>query len=335
MPLTEVLPLGLEPIKVLPGISISPIAGYVAAGAYTDIISITAPDKAVPGSRVDIIVRIKNTYSAAIGIMAGGALEYGVSPWPTITFSDNVANVGAGQTYSFYGYFYMPDADVTVHAYSYFYGADGYWYFDDEATKRVSVGGWQFLDLAQVTVRSIVAGWQVLDVDYATIETFIPGWQLLDVDYITIGTFIPGWQVLDTESVTVGLAVSLWNLLHTRTITVTLAPPVVGWELLDTESTQITVAPPAVGWELLDEKTVNLAAGPPEEVWELISHKVYDRAETYVGKAEVCTFEFKLTPEQVPGTEWFGEMIAGAFADEVANQDSEMLELEVYEDTEF
>jgi hypothetical protein len=35
----------------------------------------------------------------------------------------------------------MPGADVTVHAYSYFYGADGYWYFDNRATKSSPVLG--------------------------------------------------------------------------------------------------------------------------------------------------------------------------------------------------
>jgi len=33
----------------------------------------------------------------------------------------------------------MPDKAVTIHAYSYWYGADGYWYFDDEKTKYVAL----------------------------------------------------------------------------------------------------------------------------------------------------------------------------------------------------
>ena len=106
---------------------------------YADVIEIVAPSQALSGSRVDITVRIKNLYSAPIGIMVGGALEYGVSPWPGITFPTNSANVDAGATYSFSGYFYMPDKAVTVHAYSYWYGADGYWYFDDEMTKAVNL----------------------------------------------------------------------------------------------------------------------------------------------------------------------------------------------------
>ncbi|WP_411814418.1 hypothetical protein [Dehalococcoides mccartyi] len=106
---------------------------------YADIIEIVAPSEAQAGSRVDITVRIKNTYSAAIGIMVGGALEYGVSPWPGISFASPSANVNAGATYSFSGYFTMPDKKVTIHAYSYWYGADSAWHFDDEMTKIVNL----------------------------------------------------------------------------------------------------------------------------------------------------------------------------------------------------
>ena len=106
---------------------------------YADITSITAPSEAMEGSRVDITVKIKNLYSSTIGIMVGGALEYGVSPWPSISFPENSANVGPGNTHSFSGYFTMPNKKVTIHAYSYWYGADGYWYFDDEMTKTINI----------------------------------------------------------------------------------------------------------------------------------------------------------------------------------------------------
>jgi hypothetical protein len=106
---------------------------------YADIIEIVAPSEAAQGSRVDITVRIKNTYSSAIGIMVGGALEYGITPWPGITFPSPSANVNAGITHSFSGYFTMPDGKVTIHAYSYYYGADGYWHFDDEMTRAVNL----------------------------------------------------------------------------------------------------------------------------------------------------------------------------------------------------
>jgi hypothetical protein len=105
---------------------------------YADIVEIVAPDKAVAGDRVDVTVKIKNLYSGAIGIMVGGALEYGITPWPGIEFPTSWDNVPAGQTQSFSGYFTMPDNRVTIHVYSYWYGG-GTWHFDDEMTKTVDV----------------------------------------------------------------------------------------------------------------------------------------------------------------------------------------------------
>jgi hypothetical protein len=106
---------------------------------YADVIEIVAPSEAAQGNRVNITVKIKNSYSAAIGIMVGGALEYGVSPWPGINFPIPSANVDGGATNSFGGYFIMPDKKVTIHAYSYWYGTDGSWYFDDEMTQVVNI----------------------------------------------------------------------------------------------------------------------------------------------------------------------------------------------------
>ncbi|KSV16588.1 hypothetical protein CY91_04600 [Dehalococcoides mccartyi] len=106
---------------------------------YADIIEIVAPSQATSGNRVDITVRVKNTYSGVISIMVGGAMEYAVSPWPGIDFPDNWANVDGGAICSFPGSFMMPDKRVTIHAYSYWYRSDGYWYFDDELTRVVEV----------------------------------------------------------------------------------------------------------------------------------------------------------------------------------------------------
>ena len=106
---------------------------------YSDIVEIIVPSEAKPDNRVDITLRIKNTYSSSIGIMAGGTLEYGVSPWPDINFPDPSVNVAGGATYSFTGYFTMPEKKATIHAYSYYYGADGSWHFDDEIAKSIDI----------------------------------------------------------------------------------------------------------------------------------------------------------------------------------------------------
>lgn len=106
---------------------------------YADIIEITALSEAVQGNRVDITVRIKNTSASIISIMVRGSLDYGISPWPDISFPENWSNVNGGAIGSFSGYFTMPGKKVTIHAYSYWYGTDGYWHFDDEMTKVVNL----------------------------------------------------------------------------------------------------------------------------------------------------------------------------------------------------
>ena len=107
---------------------------------YADIIEMTAPGEAVQGGQVNITVKIKNTYSSAIGIKVVGVPEYeGLPSGLYIQFPVQSDNVNAGTTYSFSGYFTMPDKKVTIHIYSYWYGADNLWHLDDEMTKVVNL----------------------------------------------------------------------------------------------------------------------------------------------------------------------------------------------------
>ncbi len=71
---------------------------------------------------------------------------------------------------------------------------------------------------------------------------------------------------------------------------------------------------------------------PPPEYVE-IQHTIYPWSYVYEGDAEICTFEFKLTPEQIPGTEWLGQRIVDSFASELEKEGSRLLELKVYRDT--
>ena len=107
---------------------------------YADIIEIVAPGEAQAGSRVDITVKIRNIYSVAISIRVVGVPEYeGLPPGLYISFPVQSVNVNTGSTFSFVGYFTMPDKKVTIHAYSYWYGTDSYWHFDDEMTEAVNL----------------------------------------------------------------------------------------------------------------------------------------------------------------------------------------------------
>ena len=105
---------------------------------YADIIEILAPAESAPGSQVNVLVKVKNLYATTISLMIGGSLEYGISPWPSILFEEPVADVEGLAAYTFGGFFVMPDKPVTLHLYSYWYGADGYWHLDDEMTRVIS-----------------------------------------------------------------------------------------------------------------------------------------------------------------------------------------------------
>jgi len=121
---------------------------------YAEIVSIVAPKSAVAGQRVDIEVTVRNLYSSTIGIMVGGALEYGPTKWPKITFPVYSYNTPGGSTHTFEGYFTMPAADTTIHAYSYYYA--GTWYPDDEKTKDITA--WVKLATASLMVKSSAVG---------------------------------------------------------------------------------------------------------------------------------------------------------------------------------
>lgn len=125
---------------------------------YADVIAIDAPSGAASGSRVDFTIRVKNTYSAPIGMKVAATLEYGVSPWPNTIIPVDWANVDAQAIWLFSGYFYMPGQKVTIHAKSFWYGADGQWYADDEMTTTVdlasagspSISDFRIADFAKV-----------------------------------------------------------------------------------------------------------------------------------------------------------------------------------------
>jgi hypothetical protein len=110
---------------------------------YAEIVEIVAPAKAVTGSLVDVTVGNKNVSSIPVGIMAVGVPEYPDLPPATyingLSPHEAVANVSAGATRSFSGYFTMPSANVTIHIYSYYFGVDDLWHLDEEKTKDVKL----------------------------------------------------------------------------------------------------------------------------------------------------------------------------------------------------
>ena len=172
---------------------------------YADITKIEAPSEATIGSQVTVRVFIKNLASVTTGIMVGGALEYGVTPWPTITFPTYYADFPPGQTYYFDGYFTMPSTKVKFHAYSYYYSTGYGWIPDDEMTKDISIiATWKQLDAVIFSIIApVTATWKQLDSGIITV-TPTAVWKKLDSGIITVTpTLLAEWKKLGSYTLTV------------------------------------------------------------------------------------------------------------------------------------
>jgi len=106
------------------------------AGIYTEVVEIILQSSALPDEIVPISARVKNLYSAAIGIkVIGSLLNAGVS----VSWAVDTYNVPAGAIQQFNGGFRMPGADERVRVYSLWYGSDGIWRSDDYKEKTIKV----------------------------------------------------------------------------------------------------------------------------------------------------------------------------------------------------
>ena len=65
--------------------------------------------------------------------------------------------------------------------------------------------------------------------------------------------------------------------------------------------------------------------------WEQIVDKKMNQ--DFRGHAEEATFTFSLGPEQLPGTDWAAQYVVNSFVNELAKENSSLLELRVWEDT--
>ncbi|MBA7596435.1 hypothetical protein ES703_03405 [subsurface metagenome] len=139
------------------------------------------------------------------------------------------------------------------------------------------------------------------------------------------------WVKLATKAITLTPeVVEVWQKLAEKRVTIT--PEVVEvWEKLAEK--RVTITPEVIEWLKLAIQTVTITPEeiPPEYV--LIQETIYPWAYTFEGDAETCIFEFQLTPEQIPGTEWLGQRIVDSFVSELEKEGSRLLELKVYRDT--
>jgi len=119
-----------------------PIGQLAAIGYYTDIVSIIAPSEAAYSDWVSVEVRVKNLADYAIYIAVTGRYN-GVD----IALSPEYATVDPGATYSFTHAFTMPNNDVRLEAWS-FYWIEPDWYPDD----------YDYVDIALAVPPEVYAG---------------------------------------------------------------------------------------------------------------------------------------------------------------------------------
>ncbi|GAI15375.1 unnamed protein product, partial [marine sediment metagenome] len=97
----------------------------VAVGAFTQIQEIIAPAQVDPGALVTVEARVRNLHTATIYIATTGRYD-SVDILPP----EDYAILDPGATHSFYLSFTMPDNDIKLDVWS-FYWTGEEWYQDD------------------------------------------------------------------------------------------------------------------------------------------------------------------------------------------------------------
>lgn len=95
-------------------------------GAYTDIVSMSAPSEAGEGEEVEVQVAVRNLAAYRIWIAVTGKYDDNIY----YLYPESIS-VPAGETYTFVGSFTMPNKDVRVYAWSWYWTGEE-WYQDDE-----------------------------------------------------------------------------------------------------------------------------------------------------------------------------------------------------------
>ena len=111
-------------------------------GTYTDIVAIAAPSEAAYGDLVSIEARVRNLAGFAIYISTSGKFDNTI-----FNLAPEFATVGLGETYSFSGSFSMPNRDVRVYVWSYYWTGEA-WQLDDEG----------YIDIALAVPPEVFAG---------------------------------------------------------------------------------------------------------------------------------------------------------------------------------
>ncbi len=277
----------------------------LAAGNYTDIVTIYGPAEAAYGETVNIQVVIKNLYSTAIYIAASGRRD-GVD----FSFSPDWPSVNAGGIYTFTASFSMPDKDIRLDVWSF------YWTGTAPAED----------DHEYVVIKRAAAVWEKLATKGITLTPEVAVWEKLATQSITLTPVAIVWEKLATKGITLTPVAIVWEKLATKGITLT--PVAVVWEKLATQS--ITLTPVAAVWEKLATQSITVTPEeiPPEE--ELLEETIYPYAYIYDGDTEDSVFTFQSDP--FTPAKWIAGKVSAKLEEEVKKQGGRVLEFRVYVD---
>jgi len=116
--------------------------GDIVMAKYAEIESVEVPLSAAPGSTVQITAKVRNTYSTPIGIRITGYIT-GVGGFSTTIYQQYSSgeNIDAFITKSFLESFIMPTVAVEIHTFTWWYGADNQWHYDDYLMKTIPLSG--------------------------------------------------------------------------------------------------------------------------------------------------------------------------------------------------
>jgi len=122
--------LGIAAPSYLPR---TPVGMEVGAGAYTDIISISGPAEVAAGALVNLDVAVKNLWTGSFYVAVTGSYD-GVGIYPSIDY----LTIQPGETLHFYFAFTMPNKNITVNFWS-FYWTGTEWYPDDTQAVQIKL----------------------------------------------------------------------------------------------------------------------------------------------------------------------------------------------------
>ncbi len=106
------------------------ISAIAAPALYADILAVFAPAEANAGEQVPVKVHIKNIYTSRISVKTSAIVFVGTDAVASVDFPTDWLDLDPGISYQFEGTFTMPNANVRLHAVSYWYGG-GTWHIDE------------------------------------------------------------------------------------------------------------------------------------------------------------------------------------------------------------